>query len=99
MLQKQASGMYLIRISYDRITNQIRIGLGQYLSNLDPQHRPWQYQIRHVIVYCVVHFTRSINKAAGTEVSPTTGHNQMHALRSAATEEEWWRIIGLLKGM
>ena len=38
----------------------ILIGFSAYLQELDPEHRSWQWQIQHTVIYCTVHFKRGI---------------------------------------
>lgn len=40
-------------------------GLGQYLLDVDPEHRPVKWQIQHIMILCRVHFLRGIENVIG----------------------------------
>lgn len=60
MCSKQASGKYLI-IDYRPVSNIL--GLGDYLSSIDEEHRPWDWHIQRLLIYCSVHFKRGIDSS------------------------------------
>ncbi|OJJ78682.1 uncharacterized protein ASPGLDRAFT_53449 [Aspergillus glaucus CBS 516.65] len=43
-------------------------GLGLYLSEIDPQHQGPIWHLQCIIVFCRIHFQRSILKAIGTKI-------------------------------
>ncbi|KAG4026597.1 hypothetical protein MFRU_038g00010 [Monilinia fructicola] len=38
-------------------------GWGCFLSDIDPQHRPWQFHIQSTMIYCLVHYQRGIDNS------------------------------------
>ncbi|OJJ94572.1 hypothetical protein ASPACDRAFT_37780, partial [Aspergillus aculeatus ATCC 16872] len=71
-------------------------GLGRYLSEIDPQHRDYVWQLQHFVVFCRVHFQRTILKAIGTrnkDSSPESLYSQMLGLLDCNTEKEFDETI------
>jgi hypothetical protein len=60
MDSKQYIGRYFTTV-FKILTNCL--GLGQYLSEIDPQHQDITWHLQHIIVFCRVHFQRSILEA------------------------------------
>lgn len=96
MDSKQLSGNILL-IYYQYITNIFLIGFGHYLSELDPQHRPWQWHIKRTVVYCTIHFERGIVRAAGTEGGADTPRTRMKQLPFCQSKDDYYSLTTLLK--
>ncbi|OAF57839.1 hypothetical protein VC83_05497 [Pseudogymnoascus destructans] len=71
-------------------------GLGRYLSDIDDHHRPWQWHVQHVIIYCTIHFKRGILKAVGTAFSGNFLRQQMEQLLYVSTREEYFELCNLI---
>ncbi|OBT75678.1 hypothetical protein VF21_05187 [Pseudogymnoascus sp. 05NY08] len=71
-------------------------GLGRYLSDIDDHHRPWQWHVQHVIIYCTIHFKRGILKAVGTALSRSFLREQMEQLLYVSTQEEYFELCNLI---
>ncbi|KAK2793175.1 hypothetical protein FQN52_001823 [Onygenales sp. PD_12] len=47
--------------------NKQMTGLAQYLAEVDSEHRPYQWQLKNIMIFCHIHFFRSITKAVGSQ--------------------------------
>lgn len=74
------------------------LGLGQYLSEIDPQHRDPVWQLEHIIIFCRVHFQRSILKAIGTRHRGSPLWSLMMDLLNCSSEAEYDELLRLLIG-
>lgn len=76
----------------------IHQGLGQYLSDIDDHHRPNEWHIQHVIIYCTIHFKRGILRAVGTASSSGFFWEQMEQLLYVPTQAEYIELCNLIIG-
>ncbi|OJJ78431.1 uncharacterized protein ASPGLDRAFT_182657 [Aspergillus glaucus CBS 516.65] len=74
------------------------LGLGQYLSSIDPERRPARWHIPHIMITCRVHFFRGIEKAIGQRKRGTTAFQTMASLLNCETQLDYYEIIQLLQG-
>ncbi|KAI1937685.1 hypothetical protein LOZ66_003966 [Ophidiomyces ophidiicola] len=72
-------------------------GLGNYLNQIDPAHRPWQWQLQHVIVFSPVLFELGVDTTIGvgcpnfgTQVSRIK--EKMMALTTVRSWDEYTEI-------
>ncbi|KAG2000741.1 hypothetical protein GB937_010883, partial [Aspergillus fischeri] len=70
--------------------------LGQYLSEIDPRHHDPIWHLQHIIVFCRVHFQRSILKAIGTKNKGSGLWSRMMSLLDCQSEAEYDELIELL---
>jgi hypothetical protein len=76
------------------------LGFGRYLTSVDPSHRPWLWQVQHTIIYCQIHFQRSIDRAAGTQGrSNTSIHARMGELTRCQSEADYYSLCDELISM
>lgn len=75
-----------------------RLGLGQYLSSIDPQQRPAKWHIPHIMITCRVHFFRGIENTIGQKKRGTIDFQTMASLLNCETRWEYYEIIQLLQG-
>ncbi|EAA67000.1 hypothetical protein AN8575.2 [Aspergillus nidulans FGSC A4] len=87
------SGIYGIIMDMD---SKLYTGLGQYLSEVDPQRRDITWQLERIIVFCQVHFQRSILKAIGTRSHGTPLWGLMMSLLDCNSEVEYDELLELL---
>ncbi|BCR90626.1 uncharacterized protein ACHE_60512A [Aspergillus chevalieri] len=71
-------------------------GLGQYLSEIDPQHQDIIWHLQRIIVFCRVHFQRSILKAIGTNNQGSPLWSRMMSLLDCRSEDDYDRLLDLL---
>lgn len=95
MDSKQYTGKYFPNI-YAAATKYL--GLGQYLSEIDPQHQNPIWHLQHIIIFCRVHFQRSILKAIGTKNQGSGLWSRMMSLLDCKSEAEYDALIELLIG-
>ena len=91
---KQYSGKYFGSIS-KALTNQL-LGLGKYLSEIDPEHRDPTWHLERIIVFCKIHFQRTILKCIGSGSQGTPLWSRMMSLLEAQSEEDYDQLIDLL---
>jgi hypothetical protein len=72
------------------------LGLGRYLSEIDPQHQDITWQLQHIIIFCRVHFQRSILKAIGTNNHGSPLWSRMMSLLDCKSEDDYDSLLGLL---
>ncbi|EYE94136.1 uncharacterized protein EURHEDRAFT_458234, partial [Aspergillus ruber CBS 135680] len=78
-------------------------GLGHYLQSLDPLCRPWTWQLKNVIIFCHVHFKRTITRLLGSDMdlgSEELYHSpwfRMKSLLSCESEDDYYHLIALLQ--
>ncbi|EAW24036.1 uncharacterized protein NFIA_036080 [Aspergillus fischeri NRRL 181] len=71
-------------------------GLGQYLSEIDPQHRDVTWHLQHIIIFCRVHFQRSILKTIGTTNQGSSLWSRMMSLLDCKSEADYDTLLDLL---
>lgn len=74
------------------------IGLGQYLSSIDPQERPARWHVPHIMITCRVHFFRGIEKAIGHRKHDAIEFQTMASLLNCETHADYYTTIQLLQG-
>jgi hypothetical protein len=89
---KQYTGRRLSS-SYQALTNYL--GLGQYLSEVDPQHRASTWHLQHMIVFCRVHFQRTILSTIGTRSQGSDLWSRMMSLLDCKSEEDYDTLLDL----
>lgn len=72
------------------------LGLGQYLSEIDPQHHDITWQLQHIIVFCRVHFQRTILKILGNQSKGTALWSRMMSLLNCQSEEDYDELVDLI---
>ena len=92
---KQYIGKYFI-ITFEIFNNYWQfLGLGQYLREIDPQHRPLPWQLKGVIIFCRDHFFRTITNI----VEKNTGiWGRMTRLIDCKSEDDYDQLCDLLMG-
>ncbi|KAF1814376.1 hypothetical protein P152DRAFT_413142 [Eremomyces bilateralis CBS 781.70] len=72
-------------------------GWGQYLSQIDGSHRPWEWQARNTVMLCYIHFKRSIDRAAGTSGHNTNSiHARMGELVRCESQADYFQLCNEL---
>lgn len=92
MDNKQYSGKYF------KSNKQLlakRLGLGKYLSEIDHDHREILWHLQRIIVFCRVHFQRTILKAIGTQNKGSGLWSVMMNLLNCHSEDEYNQLIEL----
>lgn len=90
---KQYIGKYLYLLSKQLIIIYNFLGLGQYLREIDPQHRPLPWQLKGIIIFCRVHFFRTITNI----VEKNTGiWSRMVSLIDCKSEDDYDQLCDLL---
>ena len=92
MDNKQYSGKYF------KSNKQLlakRLGLGKYLSEIDHEHREILWHLQRIIVFCRVHFQRTILKAIGTQNKGSGIWSVMMNLLNCYSEDEYNQLIEL----
>ena len=70
------------------------------MSDVDNLHRPWEWHVKHVVIYSATHFKRSIVKAVETAASSSHSlQQQMEKLLSVKTREEYFELCDLIKSI
>lgn len=65
-----------------------------YLQSYDNEARPWQWQIRNIVIFCQIHFFRGIQEATGEEDWSQAGLNALlRDVIDAESEEAYDEII------
>ncbi|KAI8930747.1 hypothetical protein NX059_012355 [Plenodomus lindquistii] len=65
-------------------------GLGKYLRDIDPNRRPWQWQLQNTVKFCEAHFLRSIIAATGPIDTETDFvRSRMRGLLTSQSYEEY----------
>lgn len=93
MDSKQYTGKYFYT-SYEVATKYL--GLGRYLSEIDPRNRDVTWQLQHIIIFCRVHFQRSILKAIGSRSQGTPLWSRMMSLLDCNSEDDYDALLDLL---
>lgn len=91
---KQYSGKCL-RSTSQVLANRLQ-GLGKYLSEIDPLHRDSTWHLQRIIVFCKIHFQRTILKCLGSKSQGTPLWSRMMSLLEAPSEEDYDQLIDLL---
>lgn len=74
------------------------LGLGKYLQEIDPGHRDWRWQLQHIIVFCHIHFQRTILRTIGTQSKGSGVYQRMMGLLGCQSEEEYDGHLDLIIG-
>jgi hypothetical protein len=74
------------------------LGLGRYLSEIDPHHRDINWHLERLIVFCRVHFQRTVLKAIGTNKKGSELWQRMMDLLKCGSAEEYDYLLDLLIG-
>lgn len=93
MDSKQYTGKYFLT-ALEAVTNYL--GLGQYLSEIDPQRQDITWHLQHLIIFCRVHFQRSILKAIGTNNQGSPLWSRMMSLLDCKSEDDYNCLLDLL---
>jgi hypothetical protein len=93
MDSKQYTGKYLLTTSKTLTNCQ---GLGRYLSEIDPQHQDITWHLQHIIVFCRVHFQRTILKCIGTNKHGSPLWSRMMSLLDCKSEDDYDSLLDLL---
>jgi hypothetical protein len=72
------------------------LGLGRYLSEIDPRNRDVTWQLQHIIIFCRVHFQRSIFKAIGSKSQGTSLWSRMMSILDSNSEHDYDHLLDLL---
>jgi len=74
-------------------------GFGQYLESIDPKKRDWKWHLKRTLIFCRVHFLRSIDQLVGTtNKAPDSVYGRMRALLSCQSRKEYFQLCDLLIG-
>jgi hypothetical protein len=74
------------------------LGLGQYLQEIDPFHQPVLWQLQRLIIFCRVHFFRTITEAVGSNNKGSGVWSRMAGLIDCKSEEDYDQLCDLLIG-
>lgn len=74
------------------------LGLGQYLQEIDPLHRPILWQLQGIIIFCRVHFFRTITEAVGSTNKSSGVWSRMAGLIDCKSEDDYDHLCNLLIG-
>ncbi|EYE90406.1 uncharacterized protein EURHEDRAFT_417473 [Aspergillus ruber CBS 135680] len=88
-----SNGIYGIIVDMD--TKQYT-GLGQYLQEIDPLHRPILWQLQGIIIFCRVHFFRTITEAVGSTNKSSGVWSRMAGLIDCKSEDDYDHLCNLL---
>ncbi|EAW25652.1 uncharacterized protein NFIA_044710 [Aspergillus fischeri NRRL 181] len=88
-----SNGIYGIIVDMD--TKQYT-GLGQYLQEIDPLHRPILWQLQGIIIFCRVHFFRTITEAVGSANKSSGVWSRMAGLIDCKSEDDYDQLCNLL---
>lgn len=70
-------------------------GLGQYLSEIDPKHHDIIWHLQHMVVFCRVHYQRSILNAIGTRSQGSPLWSRMMSLLDCKSEDDYDTLLDL----
>ncbi|EYE90581.1 uncharacterized protein EURHEDRAFT_466851, partial [Aspergillus ruber CBS 135680] len=88
-----STGIYGIVVDMD--TKQYT-GLGRFLQEIDPLRRPILWQLKGIIIFCRVHFFRTITEAVGNNNRGSGIWNRMAALIDCKSEDDYDQLCDLL---
>ncbi|ODM21423.1 hypothetical protein SI65_02267 [Aspergillus cristatus] len=71
-------------------------GLGKYLSEIDPQNHDVTWHLQHIIIFCRVHFQRSILNTIGTRNQGSPLWSRMMSLLDCKSEADYDALVELL---
>jgi hypothetical protein len=94
---KQYSGKYFSP-AWQTVFNCL-LGLGKYLSEIDPDFCDPYWHLQRIIVFCKIHFQRTILKCLGSNCQGTSLWSRMMSLLEAKSEEDYDQLIDLLISM
>jgi hypothetical protein len=93
---KQYTGKYITKLLLKHLLNTS--GLGQYLQEIDPQHHPILWQLKGIIIFCRVHFFRTITETVGNTNRTTGVWSRMASLVDCKSKEDYDQLCDLLIG-
>ncbi|KAJ5885894.1 uncharacterized protein N7473_008568 [Penicillium subrubescens] len=75
------------------------VGLGLYLQRRDPENREWTWQLRNIILFCHIHFKRTVRKMVPSEFGRvhSSGQTRLNSLLTSPTSEEYFELINVIK--
>lgn len=74
------------------------LGLGKYLQEIDPLQRPMLWQLQGIIIFCRVHFFRTITEAVGRNDRGIGVWSRMASLIDCKSEDDYVQLCELLIG-
>lgn len=67
------------------------------LQLYDPQHRPWQWQLLNIIIFCRVHFRRTVIKLVPeTVVGYEEARERLMSLLDSPSEDDYNLLLDLI---
>ena len=93
MDSKQYTGKYFTATS-QALNNHL--GLGKYLSEIAPQNHDVTWHLQHIIMFCRVHFQRSILNTIGTRNQGSPLWSRMMSLLDCKSEADYDALVELL---
>jgi hypothetical protein len=81
-------------------SSELVLGLGLYLQRRDPENREWTWQLRNIILFCHIHFKRTVRKMVPSEFGRvhSSGQTRLNSLLTSPTSEEYFELINVIKG-
>lgn len=73
------------------------IGLGQYLQDIDPLHRPSNWQLQHVLMLAGVPFFQRILEITGDHVRMAHVQSMMMSLPHEPSYEEYVAVLEVIE--
>ncbi|KAJ5111672.1 hypothetical protein NUU61_001571 [Penicillium alfredii] len=73
-------------------------GFGLFLQKQDPRKRPWDWQCRNIVMFCHVHFLRTVSRLVPANHGQIfqSSRTRLNAILSAKSEAEYYEIIDLI---
>ncbi|KAF1808090.1 hypothetical protein P152DRAFT_256677 [Eremomyces bilateralis CBS 781.70] len=71
-------------------------GFGRYLKTVDPQRRSWDWHARRTVIFCRVHFFRSIEKLIREDEAGLTLRSRLRSLLTCKTRDEYYQLCDLI---
>lgn len=71
-------------------------GLARYLKEIDPYHRSLLWQLQSIIIFCRVHFFRTITEIVSNDNKGTGVWSRMASLVDCKSEEDYDQLCDLL---
>ncbi|EEH41177.2 hypothetical protein PAAG_03463 [Paracoccidioides lutzii Pb01] len=76
--------------------NKQMAGLARYLAELDPQKHHFSWQLKNIVIFCHVHFFRSISNLVKSENQHISVYNRMTSLLNCKSKEQYMELCDLL---
>ncbi|PGG96334.1 hypothetical protein AJ80_09842 [Polytolypa hystricis UAMH7299] len=103
LTRKEATFYYLHGVGFRALLmdmcNKQMAGLARYLAELDPQNHPCSWQLKNIVIFCHVHFFRSISNLVKPEDRHISVYNRMTSLLNCQSEEQYMELCNLLIGL